>query len=246
MKLTVCCIVKNEEFWIDTMLKSALQFADEIIIVDDCSTDKTEEVIKGFKSKKIKYFKGNFQGHCGKQRKYAHDKSTGDWIFFLDADEVVHEQDAVRIKDILEEVEKRNVDLVHVQYIHFIYNFGMVDNSEPVHIGLSRIYKNYKGVEYPMKHHSLPKYNFKNNSFVPSIILWHCGYLKGMASIKSRFEQNFDEQTIHYKFHQVCWRDWHYFGDYPTKRINRSIIPKVLKDKFKMGVGGSRPNFLNG
>src|SRR3989338_6982361 len=50
--LTIHCVVKNEERWILYALKSILDIADEILIFDTGSTDKTVEIIKTIKTKK--------------------------------------------------------------------------------------------------------------------------------------------------------------------------------------------------
>ena len=58
----------------------------EIILINDGSTDNTEEVIKSFKDKRIKYFKNKNQG-IGKTRNFGIEKATGDYIMFLDSDD---------------------------------------------------------------------------------------------------------------------------------------------------------------
>lgn len=54
MKVCICITVKNEERWIGLLLDSLLaqsRKADEIVIVDGCSTDKTREIIKHYQKK---------------------------------------------------------------------------------------------------------------------------------------------------------------------------------------------------
>ena len=53
-KLTVHCVVKNEEKWIWFAIESIRDIAKEIIIYDTGSTDNTVEIIKTIKDKKIK------------------------------------------------------------------------------------------------------------------------------------------------------------------------------------------------
>jgi glycosyltransferase involved in cell wall biosynthesis len=67
------------------------------VIVDSSTTDKTVEVAKSFKAK---VYIENWKGY-GKQKQSALEKTKGDWILFLDADEVVTERLKREILEIL-------------------------------------------------------------------------------------------------------------------------------------------------
>ena len=60
----------------------------ELIIVDDGSTDNTEEVIKSIKSNKIIYFKIE-NSERGFARNYGTKHSKGDYVTFLDSDDIL-------------------------------------------------------------------------------------------------------------------------------------------------------------
>lgn len=85
-KLSVVLATRNEEENIGRCLESIKEIADEIVVVDEYSTDKTVEIAK-------KYGANVFLEphhdifHITKQK--ALEKATGDWILQLDADEVV-------------------------------------------------------------------------------------------------------------------------------------------------------------
>lgn len=85
MKISAVMIVKNEEKNIENALKS-LSFADEIIVVDDSSTDNTVQIAKKY-TKKIYSVKG--EGYVEPIREFAIGKAKYDWIFLLDGDERV-------------------------------------------------------------------------------------------------------------------------------------------------------------
>lgn len=90
MKLSVAIATHNEEKNILRTLESVYDFADEIVIVDGSSTDKTVKVIKTFdRDGKIKIFseKNPPMFHINKQK--AIERCKGEWILQLDADEVV-------------------------------------------------------------------------------------------------------------------------------------------------------------
>ena len=63
-----------------------LDFADEIIIVDSFSTDKTEIIAKSFS--KVRFIQNSFENFSA-QRNFAILQAKNDWILFLDADEVL-------------------------------------------------------------------------------------------------------------------------------------------------------------
>jgi glycosyltransferase involved in cell wall biosynthesis len=82
-RLTALIITYNEESNIKTLLED-LAFADEIIVVDSFSTDKTFEIVSTFKN--VKIFQRIFDNFA-LQRNYALNLATNSWILFIDADE---------------------------------------------------------------------------------------------------------------------------------------------------------------
>lgn len=60
----------------------------ELIIVDDCSTDNTDEVVKSFDDFRIKYIKNNKNLGAALSRNIALRESKGKWIAFLDSDDL--------------------------------------------------------------------------------------------------------------------------------------------------------------
>ncbi len=85
-KLSVVLATRNEEENIGRCLSSVKNFADEIIVVDEYSTDKTIEIAKEFGAK-IFLEPHHDIFHVTKQK--ALDEATNEWILQLDADEVV-------------------------------------------------------------------------------------------------------------------------------------------------------------
>jgi glycosyltransferase involved in cell wall biosynthesis len=101
--LSVVLATFNEEKNLPGCLDSIKDFADEIIIVDGTSSDKTVEIAKKYGAKvKVTTNKQNF--HINKQM--AIDMATKDWILQLDADEHISKEQAIEIKEILEKDPK--------------------------------------------------------------------------------------------------------------------------------------------
>lgn len=80
--LSVCVVTKNEEQNIEAALQT-VKFAEEIIIVDDYSSDRTVGICTNYTNK---IYLNVWQG-CGVQKKFALEKATKEWVLILDADE---------------------------------------------------------------------------------------------------------------------------------------------------------------
>lgn len=98
MTLTVSIITLNEERNLARTLESVKSFADEIVIVDSGSTDKTEEIAKNFNAK---FYFQKWLGY-GLQRNKAIDLATSEWVLNIDADEEISPDLACEIKKIKE------------------------------------------------------------------------------------------------------------------------------------------------
>ncbi|OMH28017.1 glycosyltransferase family 2 protein [Motiliproteus sp. MSK22-1] len=83
--ITVAVMVKNEELMLDDCLKSC-SWADEIVVLDSGSTDRTLDIAHKYTDKV--FVNDDWQGF-GVQRQRLHDFCSGDWILMVDADERV-------------------------------------------------------------------------------------------------------------------------------------------------------------
>lgn len=93
MTISVCMMVRNEEELLPRALRSMLGLADEVVIVDTGSTDKTNLVAEAFGAR---WLPGGDHRHKAQSRNQAIEAATGDWIVILDADEQIREPQAVR------------------------------------------------------------------------------------------------------------------------------------------------------
>lgn len=88
MSISAVVLTKNEERNIEKCLES-LAFCDEVIVVDDGSTDTTVALVKKHDACIIEH---PLENDFAKQRNFALSQTTGDWVLFIDADEVVSEK----------------------------------------------------------------------------------------------------------------------------------------------------------
>lgn len=96
-RLSLIVIARNEEAAIGRCLGS-VAFADEIVVVDNDSIDKTVDIARSFRAKVIKA--PDWPGF-GPQKRRALKAATGDWVLSLDADEWVGPGLATAIKRVL-------------------------------------------------------------------------------------------------------------------------------------------------
>jgi len=95
-KVSVIIITKNEEKNIERCLES-VRWADEIVVVDTFSTDRTVEVCRRFTDK---VFQENWLGY-GLQKNLCASKASNRWVFNVDADEVISSECAEAILKLL-------------------------------------------------------------------------------------------------------------------------------------------------
>lgn len=119
--LSVCFIVKNEEEVIERILSQVLTFADEIIVVDTGSNDKTCEIAKKY-TNNIYSFK--WVNDFSKARNFAFEKATCNYLMWLDADDFI---DNLSIKKLIK--LKSNLNLQDVIMLPYEIAFDENGNS---------------------------------------------------------------------------------------------------------------------
>src|SRR3989338_6353875 len=98
--ISLCMIAKNEEKNIAECLNSVKDVADEIIIVDTGSTDKTKKIAEKFNANIVGFkWADDFSAARNESLKHA----TKDWILVLDADEVIDEESSRKIREAAED-----------------------------------------------------------------------------------------------------------------------------------------------
>lgn len=110
--ISLCMIVKDEELTLERCLNCAKDLVDEIIIVDTGSKDKTVEIAKKF-TDKVYYFE--WIQDFAAARNYSFSKATKEYIFYLDADDIISEEDQKKLKKLKSTINK-SVDSVSMFY----------------------------------------------------------------------------------------------------------------------------------
>lgn len=101
IRISACVIVKNEERNIQQWLENVRRIADEIIVVDTGSQDRTVELARQGGAALYEFA---WIHDFSAAKNYALDQAHGDWIVFLDADEYFTEDALRRLPQVLREV----------------------------------------------------------------------------------------------------------------------------------------------
>lgn len=109
--ISIIVPIYNAEKYLNKCIKSLINQTKkelEFILVNDGSTDSSEEIIKSYKDKRIKYFKNKNQG-IGKTRNFGIKQAKGKYIMFLDSDDYLATN---ACEELFSKAEKDNLDLV--------------------------------------------------------------------------------------------------------------------------------------
>jgi glycosyltransferase involved in cell wall biosynthesis/tetratricopeptide (TPR) repeat protein len=108
-KVSLCMIVKNEEANLGECLGSVADLVQEIIVVDTGSTDATMEIAARFGAKVFDFpWVDSFAAARNESLRHA----TGDWIFWLDADDRLDEPNRAKLRTHLASLKDENAAFV--------------------------------------------------------------------------------------------------------------------------------------
>ncbi len=160
--LSVVILTKNEEKNIIDCLE-AVAWADEIIIVDDNSSDRTLEIVKSLENKKIKTYKNDLNGDFSNQRNFGLSKTTKKWVLFIDADERVDSELHEEINTIIINSKGQEKDGYFIKRKDIIWG-KMLKHGETGNISLLRLAKRGAGI-WMGKVHEVWQVNGKTGEF---------------------------------------------------------------------------------
>ena len=185
--LSLCMIVKDEEEMLGKCLAAVAPAVDEIIIVDTGSSDRTVEIARQFGAKVIeKEWTGSFSD----ARNVSFEAATGDWIIYLDADEVLLADDVQRLRTLTGRVWREAFYLVLTSYTGELGDGGAVTNSA------MRVFRNrpnyrFEGRLHEQIAHNLPTYA-AGRIEQSSVRVEHYGYLGAVRDAKEKSRRNLE------------------------------------------------------
>jgi glycosyltransferase involved in cell wall biosynthesis len=153
MKVSAFTFIKNGQilgYPFLQSIQSVLPIVDEFIINVGESEDDTLEMINSLKDEKIRIIKSKWnekminRGYVyGQQKMIAQYNCIGDWAFYIEGDEVYHEEDLKQIKKSMKTyLNDSNVEALVVNFKHFYGNANTTLNSPGWYRSEARIIKN--------------------------------------------------------------------------------------------------------
>lgn len=184
-KISLCMIVKNEEYNLKGTLESVSSFVDEIIIVDTGSTDRTKDIARSF-TEKVYDFK--WINDFSAARNFSLEKAENDWVLILDGDETIIEFDRNSLDKFISSSQVNTIGR-----IKRVNNFNDGD-EEKVYIERVNRFFNKTYYHYSGKIHEQVTPIYRNNKFgnmIPiDIIADHIGYTEQIINKTNKIDRN--------------------------------------------------------
>lgn len=226
--LSQCMIVKNEEANIEKALSWGKEIACEQIVVDTGSTDRTVELAKAMGAK---VFSFEWIDDFAAAKNFAISKASGDWVAFLDADEVFVQGDEKKLVQLLSELENREaIDRQNNGKDKNIKSKNITSNMQTDAVWVSildlndegevtgsltapRIFRNCSGLGYFGRIHEYLKWSdgrpLKTFDASEQIFVLHTGYQEAVKKKKQASGRN--ERLIRLEL-QERPNDYHMMG----------------------------------
>lgn len=153
MKISAFTFIKNGQLlgypFLES-IQSILPIVDEFVINVGFSEDNTLELIQSIKSNKIRIIQSKWNNSMkdrgyvyGQQKMIAQFNCTGDWAFYIEGDEVYHEDDLIKIKNSMQtHLNDPKVEALVFDFHHFYGNANSIMNSPGWYRSEVRIIKN--------------------------------------------------------------------------------------------------------
>ncbi len=191
MKISGFTIVRNagkNDYPVVEAITSILPVVDEMIISIDKGEDNTEALIKGIVSDKIRivYSEWDMNLREGGQvyavetnKAKMHASKDADWLFYIQADEVIHEKYHTAILDAAKKFkDDKSVEGLLFGYLHFYGNYDYVGDSRKWYNYEVRIIRNDENISSYKDAQGFRKGNKKLNVAKINALVYHYGWVK--------------------------------------------------------------------
>ena len=187
LRLSLCMIVRDEEEMLPRSLAAVRDAVDEIVVVDTGSRDATLEVARSFGAKVIER---EWTGSFAAARNASIEAASGDWLLFLDADEVLDPADAPLLRELTGRTWREAFYLVETNHT------GELGDGTAVTHNALRVFRNrpeyrFEGRIHEQIAHNLPSGLPERLEPTP-IRVDHYGYLGAVRDSKEKSRRNIE------------------------------------------------------
>lgn len=231
MSITAIIIAKNEEERIEKCLKS-LSFCDEIVVVDNGSEDKTSDIAKnlpaGRQDNKAKIVEADSRDFS-KLRNLGLQKAKGDWVLYVDADEIADSALAENIKSqIITNFKLTNIAAFKIKR----KNFYLGNNEWPGAEHLERLFDRKKLKGWKGELHESPIIEGEIGEL--DGFLLHYTHRNLSEMVKKTIEWSKVEAELRYKAHHPKMSLWRF----PRVMISEFFNWYITKGGWRAGTVG--------
>ncbi|AJY74508.1 glycosyltransferase [Paenibacillus beijingensis] len=180
-------IVKNEEEVLERCLDSVKDIADEIIIIDTGSTDRTKNIAAKYTKHIYDYVWTN---DFAAARNEGIRRANSKWVLVMDADEYFNPADALKLRSFLETETPQESVIYAVNVVSFIGSSmeqSMINTGE-----VPRLFPNHSNLFFTRPiHEQLHSLNGTALTvYLAPVSMYHTGYLKGVVEAKEKSKRN--------------------------------------------------------
>jgi tetratricopeptide (TPR) repeat protein len=187
MTLSLCMIVKDEEAMLGRCLESVRAAVDEIVVVDTGSGDATVRIAESFGARVLHHA---WDGDFSAARNASFAAATGDWVMYLDADEVLVPDDVQRLRALTGRTWREAFYLVETNHTGDLQD-GTAITRDALRVFRNRPEYRFEGRIHEQIAQHLPAY-LPERLERTTVRVEHYGYLGAVRGVEDRVNRNLD------------------------------------------------------
>jgi len=249
MKVAGFTFIRNAvkyDFPVVEAITSVLPLCDLFVVALGRSEDQTEELLRGISGDKIRIIPTEWDEtltHGGEVYACETNKAFDaipvefDWCFYIQGDEVLHENDLPRVKAAMERwADDREVEGLLFDYLHFYGNFDHVGDSRHWYRREVRVIRNDKSIRSYRDAQGFRREGRKIKAVPADAAIYHYGwvrhplYMQRKVDAVSRFYSGISAEEAERK---AIDQEFDYGGHYDALARFNGSHPRVMEERIK-------------